>query len=302
MKRALPSAQAYEAGSPHAAALASASLPATASPPAISRRPQSRPDRRPTSAPPSPTPTAGWRTSTLPEIKDLGRRREHPHPRLSSTPIPERGCHPRPASWTLTNFERFSAPSRKYGSRYVYSHNTGLQNQAVLFWQEGLDGPPQVLIDPNTLAADGTVALNSLSVTHDGALMAYALADAGSDWVTWHVRDITTGHDLLRPRSPGPSSAEPPGSTTTPASSTKATSAPPTSPPKDTSLKSANYFHKIYFHKLGTPQQSEDPLIFERPDDKELNVGAQRHRRRPLPRHHPDPRHQPKQPDHDPET
>ncbi len=175
----------------------------------------------------------------------------------------------------LTDYERFSAPT-KQGNRFFYSHNTGLQNQAVLFWQEGLDGTPHVLIDPNTLSADGTVALNGLSITDDGTLMAYALADAGSDWVKWHVRDITTGKDLpdvvewskfsgaawLNDKSgffyegyERPSQIVKDGIT------------------RESSLKAANYFHKIYFHKLGTPQ-SEDPLVFERPDDKELNVGA----------------------------
>ena len=89
----------------------------------------------------------------------------------------------------LTDFERYSAPGRQ-GKRYFYSHNTGLQNQAVFFWQEGLSGEPHVLIDPNTLSKDGTVALNGMGLTDDGKLMAYALSDAGSDWVTWHVRNL----------------------------------------------------------------------------------------------------------------
>ena len=170
----------------------------------------------------------------------------------------------------LTDYERFSAPT-KQGSRYFYSHNTGLQNQAVLFWQEGLDGAPHVLIDPNTLSTDGTVALSGVSITDDGSLMAYALADAGSDWVKWHVRDITTGKDL-------PDVIE--WSKFSGAAWLKDKSGffyegyeRPSQITKESSLKATNYFHKIYFHKLGTPQ-SEDPLIFERPDDKELNVGA----------------------------
>src|SRR3981189_673002 len=57
----------------------------------------------------------------------------------------------------LTNFERYTAPS-KHGSRYFYSHNSGLQNQNVLYWQEGLTGEPKVLLDPNTLSPAGTVA------------------------------------------------------------------------------------------------------------------------------------------------
>jgi prolyl oligopeptidase len=171
---------------------------------------------------------------------------------------------------TLTNYERYTAPSRE-GNRYFYSHNTGLQNQAVLFWQEGLTGEPHVLIDPNTLSADGTVALNGLSITDDGTLMAYAIADAGSDWVKWHVRDITAGKDL-------PDIVE--WSKFSGAAWLKDKSGffyegyeRPDKITKESSLKTTNYFHKIYFHKLGTPQL-QDPLVFERPDDKELNVGA----------------------------
>jgi prolyl oligopeptidase len=170
----------------------------------------------------------------------------------------------------LTDYERYSAPGRQ-GKRYFYSHNTGLQNQAVFFWQEGLTGESHVLIDPNTLSKDGTVALNGMGLTDDGKLMAYALSDAGSDWVTWHVRDITTGKDL-------PDVVE--WSKFSGASWTKDNSGffyegyeRPDKLSKESSLKTANYFHKIYFHKLGTPQLS-DPLVFERPDDKELNVGG----------------------------
>ena len=95
----------------------------------------------------------------------------------------------------LINFERYTAPSRR-GTRYFYSHNSGLQNQNVLYWQEGLDGEPKVLLDPNTFSEDGTVAISGISITDDGSLAAYSIADAGSDWVKWHVRNVTTGEDL----------------------------------------------------------------------------------------------------------
>src|SRR5882762_399550 len=86
----------------------------------------------------------------------------------------------------LINFERYTAPSRR-GTRYFYSHNTGLQNQNVIYWTEGLEGETKVLLDPNTMSADGTVAISGLSVSDDGRLAAYAIADAGSDWVKWYV-------------------------------------------------------------------------------------------------------------------
>ena len=69
----------------------------------------------------------------------------------------------------------------------------GLQNQNVMYWQEGLTGEPKVLLDPNTMSADGTVAISGLSITDDGKLAAYSIADAGSDWVKWHVRDVDDG-------------------------------------------------------------------------------------------------------------
>ena len=172
----------------------------------------------------------------------------------------------------LLNFERYTAPSRR-GTRYFYSHNSGLQNQNVLFWLEGLTGEPKVLLDPNTFSADGTVAISGISITDDGALAAYSIADAGSDWVKWHVRNVTTGEDL-------PDLIE--WSKFSGASWLKDNSgffyarydAPAPNASEAEALKTANYFHKVYFHKLGTPQ-SEDELVFHRSDDGELNIGAQ---------------------------
>jgi prolyl oligopeptidase len=166
----------------------------------------------------------------------------------------------------LMNFERYTAPSRR-GTRYFYSHNSGLQNQNVLYWQEGLTGEPKVLLDPNTMSSDGTVAISGLSISDDGQLAAYSIADAGSDWVKWHVREVATGRDL-------PDIIE--WSKFSSASWLKDGSGffyEGYDAPEADALKAANYFHKIFFHKLGTPQ-SEDKLIFDRPDDKEMNVGA----------------------------
>ena len=166
----------------------------------------------------------------------------------------------------LMNFERYTAPSRR-GSRYFYSHNSGLQNQNVIYWQEGLTGEPHVLLDPNTMSSDGTVAISGLSISDDGRLAAYSIADAGSDWVKWHVREVAVGKDL-------PDVIE--WSKFSSASWLKDGSGffyEGYDAPKADALKAANYFHKIFFHKLGTPQ-SEDKLIFDRPDDKEMNVGA----------------------------
>jgi prolyl oligopeptidase len=167
----------------------------------------------------------------------------------------------------LINFERYTAPARR-GTRYFYSHNSGLQNQNVLYWHTGLDGEPKVLLDPNTFSEDGTVAISGISITDDGSLAAYSIADAGSDWVKWHVRNVTTGEDL-------PDVVE--WSKFSGAAWLKDGSGffyQGYNAPEAEALKTANYFHKVFFHKLDTPQ-SEDKLIFDRPDDKELNLGAQ---------------------------
>lgn len=180
------------------------------------------------------------------------------------SPIRDRILH-------LNSFERYSVPSRR-GSRYFYSHNEGLQNQNVILWQEGLDGIPHVLLDPNTLKADGTVALGSMAVTEDGTLAAYSLTDAGSDWLTWHVREVATGKDLPDALKWSKFSS----AAWLPDNSGFFYSA--YDPPDETRgaefLKETNYFHKLYLHTLGTAQ-SEDRLIYERPDDKELSLGGQ---------------------------
>jgi prolyl oligopeptidase len=107
--------------------------------------------------------------------------------------IPQRAAI-RGAFRGLMNYEKLGAP-RRHGSRWFFFRNSGLQNQSVLYVRETLSAPPRVFLDPNRLAADGTIALAGTSFTHDGRLMAYATESSGSDWQTWHVRDVATGKD-----------------------------------------------------------------------------------------------------------
>jgi prolyl oligopeptidase len=121
-----------------------------------------------------------------------------------------------------------------------------------------------VLLDPNTLSSDGTVALSNHSITDDGKLLAYGTAASGSDWVVWHVRDVDSGKDL-------PDVIQ----------WVKFSDVAWTKdgkgfyygrfdePKQGTVLLDTNYFQKLYYHRLGT-RQSEDKLIYERPDNKEL--------------------------------
>jgi len=95
----------------------------------------------------------------------------------------------------LWNYERFSVPFKE-GGRYFYSRNDGLQNQSVLYTMQTLADVPRLLLDPNTLAADGTVALADLAVSPTGKYLAYSTAASGSDWNEIHVRDIDSGKDI----------------------------------------------------------------------------------------------------------
>jgi prolyl oligopeptidase len=161
----------------------------------------------------------------------------------------------------LWNYERYGVPSKE-GGRYFYSRNDGLQNQSVLYTLKKLDDTPRVLLDPNTLSSDGTVALSGTVISPDGKLLAYGTAASGSDWNEWKVRDIETGKDL-------PDLIK----------WVKFSSASWTKdgkgffysrydePKESTKLADANFYQKLYFHKIGTPQ-SEDTLVMENPNEK----------------------------------
>ncbi len=95
----------------------------------------------------------------------------------------------------LWNFERVSSPSKR-GDRLFFRRNDGLQSQSVLYVQDGFDGTPRVLLDPNELSKDGTVALANVVPSPDGKLIAYGLSDGGSDWRTWHFMDVESGKKL----------------------------------------------------------------------------------------------------------
>jgi prolyl oligopeptidase len=162
----------------------------------------------------------------------------------------------------LWNYERYGIPFKR-GDRYFFYKNDGLQNQSVLYTLPTLDAEPTVLLDPNTLSADGTVALSAVAISENGAYLAYGLSASGSDWVEWQVRDIATGKDfddhLKWVKFSGAawthdhqgwfySRYDEPDATT--------------------KLEAVNYYQKLYYHRLGTPQK-EDVLVYERPDQKE---------------------------------
>lgn len=167
----------------------------------------------------------------------------------------------------LWNYERYSAPS-KVGTKYIYFKNDGLQNQSVMYIADSIDDSGRVFFDPNKLTADGTAALSGSSFTEDGKLWAYGVAKSGSDRTEWRVLNVETGEhlsDTLRPNRQG-------GVSWLKDNSGLYYSRFPDAQ-AGSELKGANKFQKIYFHKLGTPQ-SEDFVVFERPEDGELFMGG----------------------------
>jgi prolyl oligopeptidase len=156
----------------------------------------------------------------------------------------------------LYNYPKYSAPTRR-GELYFFTKNDGLQNQSVHYVQKGLDGTPEVLIDPNALSPDGTTRLSPFVLSKDGRHAVYGLSRAGSDWQDFHVMEIATkktlddeikwvkvsgaawaGNGFFYSRYPEPE--------------------------KGRELSTKNENHKVYFHRVGTAQ-SQDELVFEDP-------------------------------------
>jgi prolyl oligopeptidase len=167
----------------------------------------------------------------------------------------------------LWNYPKVSVPYWE-GGRWFYQRNSGLQRQNVRYVRDRLDGAERVLIDPNTLSPDGSLALSSLVPAPDGAHYAYGLSEGGSDWSTYYVRDMRTGQqtsDTIRwvkfsglswtedgrgffyGRYPEPAAGE--------------------------QLRGSVHDKKIYYHVLGT-RQADDRMIYARPEEPTLFISA----------------------------
>lgn len=158
----------------------------------------------------------------------------------------------------LLDYPRVGAPRRE-GPRYVVGRNSGLQPQSVVYTKETLGGPEKVLFDPNTFSADGTVALAGTDFTQDGSLVAYGISVGGSDEKTVKIRDAATGADQ-------------------PDELDKMRFAGLAWDPAKRGLWYNQYpngegrlNNKLRYHALGSPQ-SQDPIVYERPDDPELSL------------------------------
>ncbi len=157
----------------------------------------------------------------------------------------------------LYDYPKYLEPSTKRDLVFFYK-NDGLQNQNVLYMQKGLDGTPEVLIDPNTWSEDGTVKLASFTPSADARYAVYGISRSGSDWLEYNVLDLATrarlpdtiewvkvsnvawrGDGFYYSRYPAPASG-------------------------DSELSSSNAHHRVFYHRLGTSQDA-DELVFEDP-------------------------------------
>jgi prolyl oligopeptidase len=167
----------------------------------------------------------------------------------------------------LWNYEKFTAPI-KVGGRYFYRKNDGLQNQAVLYVMDKLDGEPRVLIDPNAWSKDGTIALGGTAVSPEAKFIAYAVSEAGSDWETWRVMEVATGKvlgdELKWVKFSG-------ASWTADGRGFFYSRYP--EPKKDQEFTSLNKNQQVFYHRVGTPQ-SDDVVNYRRPDQPEWGFSA----------------------------
>jgi len=157
----------------------------------------------------------------------------------------------------LWDFPKLTVPVKK-GEWIFFENNSGMQNQNVLYVQKGINGQARVLLDPNTLSADGTISVSEFSVSRDGRYLVYSTNKAGSDWTEFNVLDVETGKIL-------PDKLEWIKFSGAAWQGDGFYYSRYDAPARGKELSNRNEYHKVYFHKLGT-QQSEDKLIFENPN------------------------------------
>ncbi len=162
----------------------------------------------------------------------------------------------------LWDYEKIGIPW-KAGNRYFISKNSGLQNHSVVYTMDSLDGPQQILLNPNNWSDDGTTALSQMSFNQNGDYVAYAIQESGSDWKTWKIRNVETGDDLsdslihLKFTNIAWNN-----------DSTGVYYAKYPDPDPEKKFLSLNKDMKVMYHHIGTPQ-SEDRVVYYQPDHPE---------------------------------
>ena len=179
----------------------------------------------------------------------------------------------------LWDYEKFGTPFKR-GGRYYFYKNNGLQNQSVLYTQASLDAEPEVFLDPNGWSEDGTVALAGISFSDDGRYVTYGVAEAGSDWRHWRVMEVA-GRKLLDDRLEWVKFSG--ASWTT--DSRGFFYSRFDEPDEGAEFQGLNLNQKVYYHRVGTAQ-SQDVLVYRRPDHPRLGIRRRGDRRWSLPGDH----------------
>jgi len=154
----------------------------------------------------------------------------------------------------LYNYPKLSSPI-KAGDYYFFYKNNGLQNQSVIYFQQGMDGTPEVFLDPNALSPDGTVSIGLVGFSHDYKYVTYSRSEAGSDWQELHTMEVATktelpdvlkwvkfsgadwyGDGFFYSRYPAPE--------------------------EGLEFSATNSFHQVFYHKRGD-DQTNDELVYE---------------------------------------
>src|SRR5256714_6141383 len=146
----------------------------------------------------------------------------------------------------LYNYPRISAPFHR-GDTYFFTKNDGLQNQSVFYIQKGVNGTPEVFLDPNKFSPDGTSVLSAFSLSTDGKYLAYGISQGGSDWVTLSVMEVGSRNKLadeIKWMKTSGVAWQRHGFY----------SSPYPEPEKGRELTTKNEFQAVYFHKVGTPE------------------------------------------------
>jgi prolyl oligopeptidase len=154
----------------------------------------------------------------------------------------------------LYNYPRYGAPFRN-GRNFFFAKNDGLQNQSVYYVQKGLEGSPELLLDPNTFSKDGTNQLAGFALSKDGKYVAYGISQGGSDWHEIHVMEVASRQtlpDVLNWVKVSGIAWQGNGFYYSRYDA----------PKQGSELTSSNDDHKVYYHRVGTPQP-RDELVYQ---------------------------------------
>ena len=167
----------------------------------------------------------------------------------------------------LWSYDQYSVPVQR-GERLFFTHQRAGQNQAALYVQDGVNGEPRLLLDPNSWSQDGATNIADFEPSPDGSRVAYSVQDSGSDWRIIRVLDVASGQTL----ADGVRWAKFTGIEWHPDGQSFFYSRYP-EPPEGQMFTALNYNHAIYAHRIGA-SQSEDVLIYTRPEHPRDSVYA----------------------------